>query len=107
MGVHIGPGLPNLTADTQEMDNLYETYKNTDDASAHDVLTQKTYARGLAVEKFKQDLKDGLVKDTERMIKPAQLDNYDIPEMLDGKPGFVLKKRQWEYCFTLSKIFRT
>jgi hypothetical protein len=107
MSVYIGPGLPNSTAATQEMDGLYETYKNMCDTAAQDVFTRKTHAQGLVVEKFKQALKDGLVKDTGRTIKPAQLDNYAIPEIVNGKPGFVLKKRPWEYCFTFSKITRS
>ena len=107
MGVYIDPDLSNSTTATQEMDNFYEIYTYMCSAAVQYVFTRKTHAQGLVVEKFKQALKDGLVKDTGRTIKPAQLDNYAIPEIVNGKPGFVLKKRPWEYCFTFSKITRS
>ena len=40
------------------------------------------------------------------MIKQAQLDNFDIPEIVNGKPGYDMKKRPWSYCSTRSKIFK-
>jgi hypothetical protein len=53
-------------------------------------------------------MKDGLVvKDTRRMIKQAQLNNHDIPEIVNGKLGYVPKNRPWDYRFTFSKIFRS
>ena len=48
-------------------------------------------------------------EDTEavlKMIKPAQLDNFDIPDIVDGNPGYDTKKRLWSYCFTRSKIYK-
>ena len=71
------------------------------------MFTRKIYEWGLAVKKFTQDLKNGLVKNTGRMIKPAQLENHDIPTIVYGKLGYVLKKIPREYCFTFSKIFRS
>ena len=108
MGVYIGPGLPNSTAATQEMDDLYETFKNMCNSSSQDVFTKKTYNRAKAVENLEQAAAAG--EDTEaalKMIKPAQLDNFDIPEIVDGKPGYDMKKRPWSYCFTRSKIFKS
>ena len=108
MGVYIGSGLPNLTAATQEMDDLYETFKNMCNSSSQDVFTKKTYNRAKAVENLEQAATVG--EDTEpalKMIKLAQLDNFDIPEIVDGKPGYNMKKRPWSYCFTRSKIFKS
>ena len=67
----------------------------------------KTYNRAMAVQRLEEAEDAG--ENTEaaiRMIKPAQLDNFDIPEIVDGKPGYELKKRPWSYCFTPAKIFK-
>ena len=92
MGVYIYPGLPNSASATQEMDDLYETFKGMCDRSAQDVFTWKTYNRSRAVKKLVQDQKDGVVKDDGKMIKPAQFDNYDLPEIINGKPGYAVEK---------------
>ena len=106
-GVYIGPGLPKSTSATQEMDDLYETYKGMCDRSAQDVFTQKTYNRSRAIEKLVQDQKAGVVKDDGKRIKPAQLDNYDLPEIINGKPGYAMEKKPFDYCFTYPKIFKS
>jgi hypothetical protein len=106
-GVYIGPGLPNSTAATQEMDDLYEDFKAKCNIMAQEVFTMKTYNRAMAVQRLEEAEDAG--ENTEaaiRMIKPAQLDNFDIPEIVDGKPGYELKKRPWSYCFTPAKIFK-
>ena len=63
------------------------------DRLAQDAFAQKTYDSLRAEEKLVQDRKDGVVKDDGKMIKPAQLDNYDLPEIINGKPGYVVEKK--------------
>ena len=41
------------------------------------------------------------------MIKPAQLDNYGLPEIINGKLGYAVEKRPFNYCFTYAKIFKS
>ena len=107
LGFHIGPGLPNSTQATQEMDDLYETFQGMLDTTSQDVFTRKTYERSLAVLKLLQDRKDGIVEDNGKMIKPAQLDNGDLPEIINGKPGYTAEKCPFDFCFTFAKIFRS
>ena len=52
LGVHIGPGLPNSTQATQEMDDLYEIFKGMCNTMSQEVFTTKTYERALAVDRL-------------------------------------------------------
>ena len=61
----------------------------------------------MEVKKRAAELEKGNVNVDLNAIKPAQLDNYDLPEIIDGKPGYTIKKRPWSYCFNLPKIFRS
>ena len=107
LGFHVSLGLPNSTQATQEMDDLYETFQGMLDTTSQDVFTRKTYKRSLAVLKLLQDRKDGIVEDNGKMIKPAQLDNGDLPEIINGKPGYTAEKCPFDFCFTFPKIFRS
>ena len=108
MGVYIGPGLPNSTAATQEMDDLYETFKSMCTTTSQDVFTTKTYHRALTVQLLEEAAAVGeSTEEATKMIKPAQLDNYDLPEIINGKAGYNIKKRPWTYCFTPAKISKS
>ena len=50
LGAYIGPGLQNSTQATQEIDNLYETFKGMTDTASQEVFTRKAYERNLALE---------------------------------------------------------
>ena len=67
MGAYIAPGLPNTTACTQEMDDLYKTFIPLTLTAAQDVFTRKTYERVLAVAQLLQDRMDGFVEDDGKM----------------------------------------
>ena len=41
------------------------------------------------------------------LIKPAKLDNFDIPVIVDSKPRYKIKNRTWSYYFTCAKIFKS
>ena len=55
LGLHMMPGLPNSTSASQEMDDLYTTYKGRKDDKADEIFQRKTYERALAVEEHKKD----------------------------------------------------
>ena len=103
----IAPGLPKSTQVSQEMDNLYEIFKGMTNTTLQEVFTRKTYERAMEVKKRAAELEKGNVDVDVKAIKPAQLDNYDLSETIDGKPGYGIKKRPWSYCFTPPKIFRS
>ena len=107
LGFYIVPGLPNLTQVSQKIDNLYETFKNMTNTTSQEVFTRKTYNRALAVKKQVEELAKGNFGVSTKPIEPAQLDNYNIPKIVDRKPGYDIKKRPWSYYFTLAKIFRS
>ena len=90
------------------MDDLYKTFKAMCNRMTQEVFTNKTYERALAVQRLEEETAVGRpTAEATKMIKPAQIDNYDIPEIVDGKPGYDIKKRPWTYCFTRAKIFKS
>ena len=108
VGVYMGPGLPNTISATQKMDGLYETFKGMCDRSAQNVFTWKVYDRSWAVEKLRnKDREDGFVEADEKIIKPAQLNNNNLPEITNGKPGYPVENKLFDYCFTHAKIFNS
>ena len=106
LGFYIAPGLPNSTQFFQEMDDLYEVFKEMTTTTSHEIFTRKTYDQVVVVKERVEELAKRNVDVDPKSIKPAQLDNYDLPEIIDGKPGYDIKKRPWSYCFTAAKIFR-
>ena len=106
VGVYMGPGLPSTTSTTQEMDDLYEIFKGMCDRAAQDGFTQKTYDCSQAVQKLLKDREGGVVEDDEKMIKPAQLNNNNLLEIINGKPGYAVENKPFNYCFTYAKIFK-
>ena len=71
------------------------------------MFTWKTHKRAVEVKKRSAELEKGNVDANVKAIKPAQLDNYDIPDIVDGQPGYDIKKRPRSYCFITAKIFRS
>ena len=41
------------------------------------------------------------------LIKPAQLDNFNIPEIVISNPWYEMKKWLLSYCFIRAKIFKS
>jgi hypothetical protein len=94
MGVYIGPGLPNSTAAIQEMNDLHETFKAMYNNTSQDVFTNKTYTWALAVQRLEEASATGkATEEAIKMIKPAQFNNYNIPDIVHGKAGYNIKKR--------------
>ena len=97
LGFYISPGLPNSTSVSQELDDLFETFKGMANTTSQEVFTRKTYERAVEVKKRAAELEKGNVDVDVKAIKPAQLDNYDLPEIIGDKPGYDIKKRPWSY----------
>ena len=81
LGFYIAPGLPNSTSVSQEMDDLYKTFKGMTNTTSQEVFTRKTYERAVEVKKRAAELEKGNVDVDVKAIKPAQLDNYDLLEI--------------------------
>ena len=69
-GVHLGPGLPNSTSATQEMDDWFQHFKGSTDIAAQTIFEMKLFNYSKAI----RDCQNG----EESTIKGAALTNDDI-----------------------------
>jgi len=99
LGMHMMPGLPNSTSATQEMDDVYTTFKGMTDARAQKVFTRKIHARALAVDKHK--------KDPSVEIPVSHITNDDIAAIVNGKPDDPIEERPFDFCFQNEKIWKS
>ena len=122
MGVHILLSLPNGTACTAEMDQLFTSFKQRCDTSTLRVAGKKIAARLAARKKetaAKQnnnddsgDDDDDDVGDETKSKKQLSacninLGNRDLGHMVNGYEGDVIKVRPFDYCFQKQRIIHT
>ncbi len=98
-GVHMGPGLPNTTSATQEMDDWFQEFKGRTDLKAQDIFEKKTYDHAISL---KNRNNNGIIK-----IKSAALTDDDLPAIINGHPNDPQEKRPFDLCATPQKIFKS
>ena len=94
IGFHIGPGLPNFTSATQEMDDIFQDFKSKTDQKAQAIFTRKTYEHAMQLRDRAINPEAGVV------VVPAHLTNSDLPEMINGRLGEPIEERPFDACFT-------
>ena len=121
LGVHILLSLPNGTACTAEMDQLFTSFKQRCDTSTLRVAGKKMAARTAARKlerENRQKTGDGMAsaqattktKTTTTMEKSAcnvTLGNRDLGHMVNGYKGDMIEKRPFDYCFQREHIIQT
>ncbi len=98
-GVHLGPGLPNSTSATQEMDDWFQHFKGSTDIAAQTIFEMKLFNYSKAI----RDCQNG----EESTIKGAALTNDDIPYIINGRQDDPIEQRPFFHCATPANIFKS
>jgi hypothetical protein len=96
-------GVPNGTAATQEMDDLFGDLKEGGRKQAKLIVAEKRKARRAAIaaaRKAKQKI-DG------KKLSTVSLNNFDLPRIVNGKPNDKGKLRPFNYAFGKATIGKT
>ena len=113
-GVHILLSLPNGTACTAEMDQLFEKFKPRCHKSIQRVAGMKMAARVLARRKGLTSEKndDEIVDDDDSKKRGnsfcnVSIGNRDLANIVNGYPGDAIELRPFDYCFQKDMIIDT
>ena len=99
IGFHTGPGPPNSTSATQEMDDIFQDFKSKTDQKAQVIFTWKTYEHAMQLRDRATNPEAGVE------VVPAHLTNSDLHEMINGRPDEPIKERPFDATFTPKGIW--